>query len=173
MPTLTVRRVTTFSFDQLSAFPTSFRSIEVFHVLITFRMSRRRREMYIGHSPLCVCPSPHSHTTARTRMYNLGNVRRGCRLVVHYLADLQLAHGFPCYDNIARTRNVSECLHSLYAWFCVLMFLLNYVFISKCMFELVSWSLMSLFSTNTAIPETKSQGWRVIFLPSEGRLAIY
>jgi len=26
-------------------------------------------------------------------------------------------HGFRCYDNIARTRNVSECLYSLYAWF--------------------------------------------------------
>jgi len=30
-----------------------------------------------------------------------------------------------------------------------------------------------LFSTNTAISETKGQGWRVILLPSEGRLAIY
>jgi len=25
-------------------------------------------------------------------------------------------HGFRCYDNIARMRNVSECLYSLYAW---------------------------------------------------------
>jgi len=25
-------------------------------------------------------------------------------------------HGFRYYDNIARTRNVSECLYSLYAW---------------------------------------------------------
>ena len=38
---------------------------------------------------------------------------------------------------------------------------------------LVGWSLTSLFSTNTAISETKGQGWRVIILPSEGRLAIY
>jgi len=29
------------------------------------------------------------------------------------------------------------------------------------------------FSTNTAISETKGQGWRVILLPTEGRLAIY
>jgi len=36
-----------------------------------------------------------------------------------------------------------------------------------------SLSLISLFSTNTAISETKCQGWRVILLPSEGRLAIY
>jgi len=26
-------------------------------------------------------------------------------------------HGFRCYDNIARTRNISECLYSLYACF--------------------------------------------------------
>ena len=40
-------------------------------------------------------------------------------------------------------------------------------------YRLVGWSLTSLFSTNTAISETKGQGWRVILLPSEGRLAIY
>jgi len=28
---------------------------------------------------------------------------------VHYWADFQLVHGFRCYDNIARTRNVSKC----------------------------------------------------------------
>jgi len=41
--------------------------------------------------------------------------------------------------------------------------------------RLVGWSLglTSLFSTNAAISETKGQGWRVILLPSEGRLAIY
>ena len=37
---------------------------------------------------------------------------------------------------------------------------------------LVGWSVTSLFSTNTAISETKGQGWRVILLPTEGRLAI-
>ena len=31
---------------------------------------------------------------------------RGCTLVVHYWANLQSLHGFRCYDNIARTRNV-------------------------------------------------------------------
>jgi len=35
---------------------------------------------------------------------------------------------------------------------------------------LVGWSLTSLFSTNTAISEKKGQTWRVILLPSEGRL---
>jgi len=32
------------------------------------------------------------------------------------MADLQSVHGFRCCDNIARTRNVIECLYSLYAW---------------------------------------------------------
>jgi len=36
-------------------------------------------------------------------------------VVVHYWADLQSVRGFRCYDNIARTRNDSECLYSLYA----------------------------------------------------------
>ena len=27
---------------------------------------------------------------------------------MHYLADLQSVHGFRCYDNTARTQNVSE-----------------------------------------------------------------
>jgi len=40
-------------------------------------VSRRRRKMYCGHARLCVClcvwcvsvcPRPHAHTTARTRM---------------------------------------------------------------------------------------------------------
>jgi len=34
--------------------------------IVTFRVSRRRREMYNGHGRLCVCPSPHAHTTAQT-----------------------------------------------------------------------------------------------------------
>jgi len=33
---------------------------------------------------------------------------RGCHLVVHYWADLQSVHRLRCYDNITRTRNVSE-----------------------------------------------------------------
>ena len=41
----------------------------------------------------------------------------GCPLVVHYWADLQSVHGLRRYDNIARTRNVSECLYSLCVWF--------------------------------------------------------
>jgi len=29
-------------------------------------------------------------------------------------------HGFRCYDDIARTQNVNECLYSLYDWLCQL-----------------------------------------------------
>jgi len=40
--------------------------------LITFRVSRRPREMYCGHARLCVCVSVrgcmHAHTVARTQM---------------------------------------------------------------------------------------------------------
>jgi len=42
---------------------------------------------------------------------------RGCPLVAHRWADLQSVHGLRCYGNIARTRNITECLYSLYAWF--------------------------------------------------------
>jgi len=38
------------------------------HNVVAFRLSRRRRDMYCGHARLCVCPRPHAHTVARTRM---------------------------------------------------------------------------------------------------------
>ena len=41
----------------------------------------------------------------------------GLPSLVHYWADLQSVYGLRGYDNIARTRNVSECLYSLYDWF--------------------------------------------------------
>ena len=40
---------------------------------------------------------------------NLGN-GRGCRLVVHYWADLQSVHGFRCYDNIAMNSKCEQVL---------------------------------------------------------------
>ena len=49
------------TYEGLNAFP-----------FITFRVSRRRREMYCGHARLgvcvSVCPRPHAYTIARTQM---------------------------------------------------------------------------------------------------------
>ena len=80
---------------------------------ITFRVSRRRREMYFGHARLCVCLSVclsaaaclHYCTADPSITWGIG---RGCPLVVHYWADLQSVHGMCCYGNITRMRNVSE-----------------------------------------------------------------
>ena len=78
------------------------------NLLITFRVSRRRREMYCGHARLCVCLSaaacPH-HCTDPDVTWESG---RGCPLVVHYWADLQSVHELRSYGNITRTRNVSD-----------------------------------------------------------------
>ena len=73
--------------------------------------------MFVTHVCLCVGvrPSPHAHATSRTRMQLWGMV--GVPLVVHCWVDLQSVHGFCWYDNTDRTRNVIECLYSLYAWF--------------------------------------------------------
>ena len=76
--------------------------------LITFRVSRRRREMYCGHAHLCVClrvcqsaaACPH-YCTDRDVFWGSG---RGCPLVVHCWANLQSVHGgLRCYGNITRT----------------------------------------------------------------------
>jgi len=55
---------------------------------------------------LSLAAFPHYCTDPDVRWGN----DSGCPLVVHYWADLQLAHRFRCYDNIARTSNVSKCL---------------------------------------------------------------
>ena len=65
-----------------------------------------------GHTRLSVCLSVCGRMHAPG--CNLGN-GRGCPLVVHHWADLQSMHRLRCYSNIARTRNVSNCLYSLYA----------------------------------------------------------
>jgi len=79
-------------------------------VLITFRVSRRR-EMYIGHERLSVCPRPHAHTTGRTQMQLggwCGVYTPSCALLGGFAIAV---HGLRCYGNIVRTRNVSECLY--------------------------------------------------------------
>ena len=75
--------------------------------MITFRVSRRRREMYCGHPRLCVglcvCLSRgRMPTLLHGPGCNLGS-GRGCSLVVHYWVDLQSVHGLRCYGNITRT----------------------------------------------------------------------
>jgi len=77
-------------------------------IIITFRVSRRRREMYCGHEHLCVCvflsvcvfvraaARPH-YCTDPDVIWGSG---RGCPLVVHYWADLQSVCGLHCYGNI-------------------------------------------------------------------------
>ena len=64
---------------------------------------------------VCVCVSVACHIP--TLLHGPG-CNFGGMVVVQYWVDLQSVHGFRCYDNIARTRNVSECLYSLYTWFC-------------------------------------------------------
>jgi len=57
--------------------------------------------MYSGDGRLCVClsvcPSPHSHTTARTRMYNLGECLYLCAIggICNRCTGF-----FLCYDNV-------------------------------------------------------------------------
>ena len=80
--------------------------------IITFRVSRRRREMYCGHARLCVCLSVCLSAAACLHYCTDPDVTRvsgrGCPLVVHCWADLQSVHGLRCCGNITRTRNVSE-----------------------------------------------------------------
>jgi len=76
--------------------------------------------MFIGHARLCVCLRVCLFLAAFSHYCTDPDVTwgngRGCPLVVHYWTDLQSVHGFRCYDNTARTRNISEYLYSLYAW---------------------------------------------------------
>jgi len=73
------------------------RALQIF-IFITFRVSRRPREMYCGHARLCVCVS------VRGRMPTLlldpdvtWGSGRGCPLVVHNWANLQSVHRLRCY----------------------------------------------------------------------------
>jgi len=89
--------------------------------------------MYIGHARLCVCvsvcPRPHNHTSALEALAMMRYIN--LRFTLHYtdpdvtcgnargapscaLLDGFAIGAFRCYDNIARTRNVSECLYAVY-----------------------------------------------------------
>ena len=100
---------------------------------------------------MSVSPSPHSHATVRNGpRCNLGNGRGAPCIVVHYYwADLQSVHGYRCYDNIARTRNVSERLYSLCAWFDLLCICCRFVldFVAQLLVQQIhnksnEWSLV-------------------------------
>ena len=85
--------------------------------LITFRASRRRHEMYSGHSLLCLSFTAYPHYCMDPDV-TWGN-GRGCPLVLHCWADLQLVHGFHCYGNI--TLNV-KCKRVLVLTLCLVDF---------------------------------------------------
>jgi len=78
--------------------------------LVTFRVSRRRREMYCSHPRMClsVCLSLAAclHYCADPDV-TWGSGRE-YPLVLHYWADLQSRHGLRCYGNITRMRHVNE-----------------------------------------------------------------
>ena len=90
-------------------------------LLITFPVSRRRREMYIGHARLCVCLSlaafPHYCTDSDV---SWGNGRM-CPVVVHYWVDLQSVHGFRRYDNMAPNAKCQPVLVLALCLVCVLL----------------------------------------------------
>jgi len=77
--------------------------------IFTFCVSRRRLKMYCGHVHVCVCLSaavcPHYCTDPDVTWGR----DRGCPLVVHYWADLQLVHWLHCYGNIMRTLVYAGC----------------------------------------------------------------
>jgi len=62
--------------------------------------------MYCGRGRLCVCVYVSDFLSlAELLLYSTDSdvilgIGRGCSLVVHYWADLQLVHGFGCYGNI-------------------------------------------------------------------------
>jgi len=76
---------------------------------------------------LCVCLTAAACPLYCTDPDVTWGYGRGCLLVVHYWTDLQSVHGFHCYDNMARTRNVSKCLYSLCTW--LLLFILVIIII--------------------------------------------
>ena len=96
--------------------------------VITFRVSRRRREMYCGYVRLRVCVSVCLSAAACLQCCTDPDVTwgngSGCPLVVNYWTDLQSMHGLRCYGNITRTLNVIE-------YMLVLALCLDYVYCDR------------------------------------------
>jgi len=105
--------------------------------IITFRVSRRRREMLSG---LCVCLSlaafPHYCTDPGATWGMVGVPP----FVVHYWVDLQSVHGFRCYDNVAAN---ARCQWVVVLALCLVILvitvgLLGYIIIWRCCLTNVS-----------------------------------
>jgi len=102
-----------------------------FYDIITFHVSRRRREMQWSRASVCVCLSvwmsaaacPHCSTDPDVAWSG-----RGCPLVVHGWADLQSVNWLRFYGNISRTRNVSEYMLLLALCLVILVPIALYVF---------------------------------------------
>ena len=100
-------------------------SITVVEVCYISRESQTTRNVQWSRASVCVCVSVCLSVCLSVRgriptllhgpWCNLEELQ-GCPLVVHCWAELQSVHGLRCYDNIARTRNVSEYLYLLYDW---------------------------------------------------------
>jgi len=97
----------------------------LYHILIKLFLiwsGGRRREMHIGLARLCVCESvcislptfPHYCADPDE---TLGNGRE-CPLVVPILGGFAIGSRVLLLWQHTRKRNVTECLYSLYAWFC-------------------------------------------------------
>ena len=106
----TSTKKTSASTNQISSHYSSF---------ITFRVSRRRREMYCVHARLSICVSvcvsvsaaacPHYCTDPDATYGSDRECPPSCAL----WADLQSVRGLRCYGNITQTRNVSEYMLAL------------------------------------------------------------
>jgi len=88
-------------------------------LVITFRVSRRRRETYSGHARLCVCLSlaayPHYCMHPDVTWGN-GRGAPGCALLGGFA--MQSVYGFRCYDNILPNAKCERVLVlAIYAWF--------------------------------------------------------
>jgi len=80
----------------------SFYSLADLFPINTFRVNRRRREIYCELASMCLSVHGRMPTLLYRPGCNLGS-GRACPLVVHYWADLQFVHGSRCYSNITRT----------------------------------------------------------------------
>jgi len=81
--------------------------------VITFCVSRSRGKMYIAHTRLCVCPSPHSHTTAWTKMWLGGMVvvPSSHALLGRFAIGAQLL--LLWQQSAERKMSLSACTHSM------------------------------------------------------------